>query len=498
MVGLVLGMCNSMIMQTLLSTTLPSISAELGTPSLYSWVYSGYVLASSVTIPLFGSLCDRFGYKINYVLGGTLFLAATAWCALSPSMPSLVAARIAMGIGAGIVVPATYGVIGSLYDRQELRRVFALFAVVQIVSNGAGGILGGFFAALVGWRASIGVLLVPELVGALLIWRLLPASLRGTEQSRIHPLNAAVLTAAILLIMLSINQFGQFGGTGNVEGANAVESASGVEGANAVEGTGNVEGASGMEGAGGVEGADGVASVAHLLSAGSLTASVVWRILLAVGLLVAGLLFLAAFVVRERRERLGLLPSEFKTSPLLRNLSLQVFLLGTLLSVCLVYIPGCLQTDEVLSPGNAGLAVLVYVVSMGLGSIAAGVARTLSLTRLIGLGWTACLAGACVFLVPLPLLARLAPSLVLLGMGCGLLSTALLGHIAAQAERNRAGVNSFGHMIRNIGGSIAVVAFAFTLSTGIVSLYLGLAGLAGFGSLLWQRQVRIGRFGDRA
>jgi MFS family permease len=445
MIGLVLGMCNSMIMQTLLSTTLPGISAELGTSSLYSWVYSGYVLASSVTIPLFGNLCDRFGYKSNYLLGGFLFFVATAWCALSQSMLSLVIARIAMGIGAGIVVPATYGIIGSLYAKQEFRRVFALFAVVQIVGNGAGSVLGGFFAESVGWRASIGLLLVPELVGAFLIWCLLPTPLRSAGQSKINPLNAAALTMAVLLIMLGIDQFDQLGNSGN---------------------SGSPEGSTGSDPA------------------------VIWSTLRAIVLCAAGLLSLAAFVLRERRARFGLLPAEFKTSPLLRNLSLQVFFLGALFSVSLVHIPGCLQLDGLLSAETTGLAVLLYVVSMGAGSIISGVLK-IPVTRVMGAGWAACLLGVCFFLVPMPLIARLMPSLALLGMGCGLLSTTLLGHIAAQAEQNRAGVNSFGHMIRNFGGSIAVVAFTFTLDTGIISLYLGLAALAGMGGFFWQRQNRM-------
>jgi MFS family permease len=431
LLGLVLGMCNSMLMQTLLSTALPAISNDLGSTSLYSWVYSGYILASSVTIPLFGRLCDRFGHKRNYLAGGTLFLLGTLWCSLSPSMPALVLARVTMGVGAGIVVPATYGIIGSLFDKQELRRVFALFAVVQIASTGAGSVLGGFLSSGIGWRLGIGTLLVPEAVAALLVGRLLPRSLQGAGQSRISLTSALSLTAGILLLILGIDSFEQAG-----------------------------------RGQAGQAGGPRYGPVP-------------------LSLLGAGMLLLTLFLAGEKRTDRGLLPSEFRTSPLLRNLSLQVFLMGALLNVCLVYIPGCLQMEGLLSAQDTGAAMLIYAAAVGAGSIVGGAAKAMPAVRIIGTGWLALLLGACAFLVPLPFTVRLPASLLLVGLGCGLLSAVLLGHIAAQAERNKAGVSSFCHMIRNFGGSIAVAGFGLTLSTGVVSLFAGLAGLSGAGLLLW-------------
>lgn len=420
MIGLVLGMCNSMIMQTLLNTALPTISMEFGTTFLYSWVHSGYILASSVTIPLFGKICDYFGYKRNYLIGGLLFFAGTVWCAFSNSMVALVLARVTMGIGAGIVVPATYGIIGAIYEKKELPRIFAAFAVVQIVSNGLGSIMGSFLTSAFNWRIGVWVLVPVELIGTVIILRVLPSTAKGEEQSEFKPLGAVSLTFAILLIMLGIELTG------------------------------------------------------HLLSA--------------VLLFTAGILSLIAFLFLEKRGKSGLLPVEFITKPILRNLSFQVFLMGAMLNMCLVYIPGCLQTYNILSAGETGVAVLVYVVSMGIGSITGGIIRKFPINTVIGLGWVTLILGGCIYLLPFASPIPLVISLLLMGFGCGSLSATLLGHIAAQAEQNKAGVNSFCHMIRNFGGSICVAAFAFTLNTGIKSLYFGFIGISVIGLLLWYLQ----------
>lgn len=72
-IGILIGMSNSMIMQTILTTSLPVISREFGTRAYYSWVYTGYILSSTVTIPVFGKICDKFGCRKNYIIGGAIF-----------------------------------------------------------------------------------------------------------------------------------------------------------------------------------------------------------------------------------------------------------------------------------------------------------------------------------------------------------------------------------------------------------------------------------------
>ena len=100
-------------MQTYFSGALPAISSGFESVSLYSWVHSSYILASSSVMILSGSLCRRFGNKKNFMLGSLIFGIGTAMAPFSRGMPHLVAARMIMGIGAGIVIPAVYGMIGE-------------------------------------------------------------------------------------------------------------------------------------------------------------------------------------------------------------------------------------------------------------------------------------------------------------------------------------------------------------------------------------------------
>ncbi|WP_145089702.1 MFS transporter [Sporomusa sp. KB1] len=96
--GILLGVTAHMIMQTLVATILPSISAELGNSHLYSWVFSGYLLMSTITIPLFSRLADLYGDKLFFLIGLSVFLLASLLCGLATSFAFLVGARLTQGI----------------------------------------------------------------------------------------------------------------------------------------------------------------------------------------------------------------------------------------------------------------------------------------------------------------------------------------------------------------------------------------------------------------
>ena len=168
-VGIMLGMSISMMMQTQLTTAMPVISREFGTTGYYSWVYSGYLLASAVTLPLFGRICDRYGYRNNYIVGGFLFLLGTLFSGISRSMGALILSRVVAGFGSGIVVPAAYGIVGSLFQKEQMRKVFGFLAVFQIFNTGLGSVLGGVFSTRFTWQLGLLILLPFELAGVLLV-----------------------------------------------------------------------------------------------------------------------------------------------------------------------------------------------------------------------------------------------------------------------------------------------------------------------------------------
>lgn len=153
--GVLLGVTAHMTMQTLVATILPAISAQLGDSHLYSWVFSGYLLMSTVTVPLFSKLADLYGYKLSFLLGLLLFLLASLLCGLASSLAFLVAARLVQGIGAGMIAPVTMALISMLFPHmQERAKAMSLFAAVQMLSNVLGPVLGGVIAATLGWSAA--------------------------------------------------------------------------------------------------------------------------------------------------------------------------------------------------------------------------------------------------------------------------------------------------------------------------------------------------------
>ncbi|MDT3699807.1 MAG: MFS transporter [Thermincola sp.] len=150
--GVLLGMSSSIMMQTILATVLPVVSKDLGGTHLYSWVFSGYMVASTVTIPLFAKLADIYGRKTFYLGGMALFLAGTALSGAANAMSHLVIFRVLQGIGAGAVAPAAIAIISDLFPVEERGKMMGVLAAVQVLANIVGPLLGGAITDHFGWQ----------------------------------------------------------------------------------------------------------------------------------------------------------------------------------------------------------------------------------------------------------------------------------------------------------------------------------------------------------
>src|SRR5690554_1974799 len=115
---------------TIVATAMPSIAGRLGGFSLYSWVFSSYLLMQAVTTPIFGKLADLFGRKPVFIGGVTVFLIGALLCGLAESMGALVSFRILQGIGAGAVLPMSATIAGDLYTVRERGRIQGYLASV--------------------------------------------------------------------------------------------------------------------------------------------------------------------------------------------------------------------------------------------------------------------------------------------------------------------------------------------------------------------------------
>ena len=137
---------------TIIATAVPSIVDDLGGFSQFPWLFSVYLLAQAVTVPVYGKLADVVGRKPLLIVGIAVFTAASLFCGLAWSMPALVLGRALQGIGAGAIQPIGMTVIGDLYSVAERAKVQGYLASVWGASAVLGPLAGGLFSDYLSWR----------------------------------------------------------------------------------------------------------------------------------------------------------------------------------------------------------------------------------------------------------------------------------------------------------------------------------------------------------
>ena len=138
--------------QTIVSTALPTIVGDLGGLSHLSWVVTAYLLASTVSGPLYGKLGDLYGRKPLLQASIVLFLVGSVLCGLSQNMTELIAFRALQGLGGGGLIVLTLAVVGDIFSPRERGRYQGFFGAVFGVSTVIGPLLGGFFVDNLSWR----------------------------------------------------------------------------------------------------------------------------------------------------------------------------------------------------------------------------------------------------------------------------------------------------------------------------------------------------------
>jgi len=219
--ALVLAMFLAAIEGTIVATAMPSIAAKLGGFSLYSWVFSSYLLMQAVTTPIFGKLSDLFGRKPVFIAGVVIFLVGSALCGFAGSMGSLVAFRFVQGIGAGAVLPISVTLAGDLYTIAERGRIQGYFSSVWGVSSIVGPLVGGLIVQNADWHWIFWLNIPFGVVSIALIALFLHEGVHHEERS-IDFAGAALLLTGLSALMLALTQAESWG----VERAGALLAAS--------------------------------------------------------------------------------------------------------------------------------------------------------------------------------------------------------------------------------------------------------------------------------
>lgn len=203
-VALLLGMTVTALEQTVVTTAMPTIIAQFRGLSIYPWVFSAYLLAATITTPLYGKLADLFGRKKVMLFGLGLFSAGSMLSGLSRSMPELIAMRVVQGLGAGAVAPMVLTMLGDLFTLRERARVQGLFSGVWGVSSLAGPALGGVLTDELSWRWVFFVTVPFSVVAALILVVYVRERVERDRSVPIDWMGSALLAGGSALLLLAV------------------------------------------------------------------------------------------------------------------------------------------------------------------------------------------------------------------------------------------------------------------------------------------------------
>ncbi len=188
---------------TVVATAMPSVIADLGGVALYGWVTAAYLLASTVTVPLYGKLADMRGRKPVMLFGLAVFLIGSAASGAATSTLFLIGARTVQGLGAGAIGPVAITIVGDIYNIEERGRVQGWLGAVWAIAGAAGPLVGGFFVATLSWRWVFWFNLPFGIAAFVVLWKVYHESHAETvKTTRLDWLGAASLTVASVALLV--------------------------------------------------------------------------------------------------------------------------------------------------------------------------------------------------------------------------------------------------------------------------------------------------------
>jgi EmrB/QacA subfamily drug resistance transporter len=384
---------------TILATAVPTITKDLGGFASFPWLFSIYLLAQAVAVPIYSKLSDVVGRKPIILIGIGLFLLGSVLCGLAWSMPALIAFRAVQGLGAGAVQPMGITIAGDIYTLAERAKTQGYLASVWGVSSVVGPALGGLFSALDAWRWIFFVNVPLGLIAALLIVRNFHEVIEK-RQHRVDYLGASLLTVSLSLLILALLEGGQ---------------------------------------------------------------AWAWNSLQSIGAFALGGIALIGFVVAERRAVEPILPLWVFSRRLLLTTSLISFGVGAVLIGLTSYVPTYLEGALRVSPLLAGLALAALTIGWPLAAGFSGrLYLRVGFRNTVLIGTVFVLLGALTVaaFAATPNVVVVAISCFVIGVGLGLVSIPSV--IAAQSSvpwNARGVVTGAGQFSRSIGSAVGVAIF---------------------------------------
>ncbi|WDN55464.1 MFS transporter [Streptomyces clavuligerus] len=423
--ALMLSMALVALDGTILSTSVPSIVADLGGFSIFSWLFAGYLLAITVSLPVYGKLCDTVGRKPVLVFGIVLFLLGSVLCAMAWNMGSLIAFRIIQGLGGGALQGTVHTIASDLYPLKERPRIQSRLSIVWGVSAVTGPAVGGVLATYADWRW---IFLINVPVGLVALW-LIVRQLRESAPG-VHANGPGA------------------GGTRGIRGFLGGRTADGSERA-PIDWLGAL-----------TVFAAGTALLAALVQGGIAWS---WFSAPSLALLGTGAVLIVALVLIERRAAEPMLPGWVWRRPTIAAVNLALCGLGVLMTAPAVFLPTYAQSVMGLDPIAAGLVLSVMTLSWPV--TAAWSNRIYNRigfrqTAMIGVGCAALVLAAFPLLPYPPSPWQPALMMLLLGAALGIFQLPLIVGVQSTVVWYERGVTTASVLFyRQIGQSVGAAVF---------------------------------------
>ncbi|WP_408009720.1 MDR family MFS transporter [Pseudalkalibacillus sp. A8] len=208
MIAIMSAMLFAALNQTIVGTALPKIIADLGGMEYFSWVFTVFMLASSVTAILVGKLSDIYGRKPFILIGISVFMIGTFLCGTSNTIIHLIVYRALQGLGAGMIMSTAFTAVGDLFSPRERGRWQGIMGSVFGLASVFGPTLGGYIVDNFDWHWIFWVFLPIGIIAFILIWKLFPSSEHNPSE-KVDYLGSIFLTLTIMPLLLAFSWAGE-------------------------------------------------------------------------------------------------------------------------------------------------------------------------------------------------------------------------------------------------------------------------------------------------
>ena len=386
--------------QTIVATALPTIVGDLGGLEHLSWVVTAYLLASTITGPLYGKFGDLYGRKPTLQVAIVIFLVGSMLCGIAQNMPELISFRAVQGLGAGGLITTTIAVVGDIIPPRDRGRYQVIFGAVFGVSTIVGPLLGGFFVDNLSWRWIFYVNLPVAAVAMVVIGAVFHTRAERVEHA-VDYAGAALLAGGLSAVVL----FTSLGGT-----------------------------------------------------------TFAWSSSESIVLAVLGVVLLAVFLVAERRASEPILPLELFRNRIFSVCAGIGFIIGLALFGSVTYLPIFLQVVKGQSPTASGLQLTPMMGGLLVTSIVSGrLISRFGRYKPFPVAGTAVMTVGMVLLSRLDIHSTgpyAALSMLVLGLGLGMVMQVLVLAVQNAVDYRHMGVATSGSLLfRQVGGSIGIALF---------------------------------------